>query len=254
MTFNVRQNMKTIKIISRYLLAYMFCGVSFADDLVLAKAGAPAEHLQPIGDAIAGDGNLKYRERLFAHLCPTSHELGFMMIKPSFTAESAVSIYSKVDEDFVKSDPLEKVPESKIKYFITYTKAKDSLWYSMRGNGSKNIEKVKVSRVDRQISKELAIAIQNTWATMLFRSRYPREVEGGFDGITYEFAATGGHGSGLMRAKTTSPYNASLKKFVALAMKLVDHSKSKGGVDAEEEKKLITELQKFRETISNTNK
>ena len=89
-------------------------------------------------------------------------KLGRFIARPSFGAESCVSVHAEISEEAKKKHGGSwAVPDSEKKYFITVTQASESLWYSWpNNNDGKKEKKVKITRIDREIEMDLAIAIQ----------------------------------------------------------------------------------------------
>lgn len=177
--------------------------------------GEQPDHLVPIEYPDA------YDQRIAKHLFLTDGDLGRFVYRPSFSPESCLSVHMEVSDEAVKKHGWFDVPDSEKKYFLTLTTAKANLWYTMAGNNAKRrTEAVKVRRVDREISRDLAVAIQRTWARMLQNTRYPRGSSIGRDGVTYEFSVYV-RGLGDLHGKTWSPRKGLPADIATLGMNLI---------------------------------
>jgi hypothetical protein len=211
-----------------------------ADKFFEVEDGDEPNHLTPLNPPDA------YDERLAKHLFLTDGQFGRFLARPSFGAESCVSVHAEIPEEAKKKYHDEfAVPDDEQKYFITVTRASESLWYSMpRNNEEKKAKEVKITRVDREISLELAIAIQRAWGRMLQHTRYPAKASLGFDGITYHFSVWV-RGLGDLYGRTWTPQGGLTAEIAALGNELTTFCTDKHAA----EKPLIEKLKAFEAKI-----
>jgi hypothetical protein len=211
-----------------------------ADKFFEVEDGDEPNHLTPLNPPDA------YDERLAKHLFLTDGQFGRFLARPSFGAESCVSVHAEIPEEAKKKYHDEfAVPDDEQKYFITVTRASESLWYSMpRNNEEKKAKEVKITRVDREISLELAIAIQRAWGRMLQHTRYPAKASLGFDGITYHFSVWV-RGLGDLYGRTWTPQGGLTAEIAALGNELTTFGTDKNAA----EKPLIEKLKAFEAKI-----
>ena len=111
-------------------------------------------------------------------------------------------------------------------------------------NDKKKTKKMKVTRVDREISLELAIAIQRVWGRMLQHTRYPAKASATLDGITYEFSVWV-RGFGNLYGETRSPEGGLPAEIASLGSELATFGSNKEA----KEKPLIEKLKAFEARI-----
>lgn len=213
---------------------------SHADEFFKAEHGPQPNHLTPIGPRDA------YDQRLAKHLFLTSGQFGRFIARPSFGAESCVSIHAESSKAARREHGGRwAVPDEEKKYFITVTRASESLYYSMAENNTKKkTKKVKVTRVDREISLELAIAIQRVWGRLLQHTRYPARASASLDGIAYEFSVWV-RGLGYLYGETRSPEGGLPAEITSLGSELATFGSNKEA----KEKPLIEKLKAFEAKI-----
>ena len=108
------------------------------------------------------------------------------------------------------------------KCFLTYSIADKSIWYSMPENNDEKIQKeVAVSVSTVEFPKPLAKRLEQLWARMLQRSRYPDVSNARSDGTTYEFGMCGMYGETWSPQERKSPL-----LFVELGQALVAYCKA----------------------------
>lgn len=205
-----------------------------------AEHGAQPNHLTPI------DPPDDYDRRIAEHLFLTSGRFGRFISRPSFGAETCVSVHAEIsDEALKKHGGWWAVPDDEKKYFITVTRASESLWYSMaENNDEKKTKKVKVTRVDREISLELAVAIQRAWGRMLQQTKYPAKASMGVDGITYQFSVWV-RGLGDLYGETWTPDGGLPAEIASLGNELNGYASTKEA----KEQPLIERLKAFEAKI-----
>jgi hypothetical protein len=213
-----------------------------AEGFLEAEDGLPPNHLEPVGPDFDS-----YRKKIAKKLLLTPADHGLMICRPSFTGESAISVYEKIsDEVLAKHDNIAVlVPNEEKSFFITYTKAKESLWFSMAEiNQEKKEKEVEVQRKDLEISSSLAMAIQRAWGRMLIRTKYPEKSYRGLDGTTYEFAVFV-RGLGYLQGETWEPGAALPSKIQGLGVKLRQVAAEGKPLTKKQEEELIKELSDF---------
>ncbi len=190
-----------------------------ADEFYDVESGYREEpnHLTPVDREF---GDPRFAKLLFQ----TDGSLGRFLVIPSFTAPSCVS----VREAF--SGGKEK------KYVITLTRA--SL------EAVNNDEKEKVDRTDREISMELAVAVQRVWGKMLHLTRHPAKIHRGLDGTTYQFSVYLNK-LGTLHGETWSPKHGLPAEMVSLGEALAEFASDPEA----EEKPLIERLRAFEKKI-----
>ena len=175
------------------------------------------DHLIPVSSHL-DSWHREYRRRIEDHLFKTPPDVAQYLVIPAFDPESCVSIRSEVPKKIRDAaDLFIQIPKEHRKYFITVTTASENLWYSMaEHNDEKKTRSVETIRIDREISRELAAAIQRAWGRMLHHTRVPSSaLVNGVDGCTYEFAARIG-GLREVCGQTWSPQGGLTAELVAL--------------------------------------
>jgi hypothetical protein len=170
-----------------------------------------------------------------------------MVCYPSFSGESCLSIHDDIPEEIVKKHgDRVLVPDNEKRFMITVTQASINFNSSLaENNKDKKAREVKVTRIDREISPQLAIATQRAWAQMLLRTKYPSKASMGFDGETYEFSVWI-KGIGTLNGKTWSPQTGSTLQIVELGQALCALAADK----KLEEAPLIKRLKEFEASMS----
>ena len=165
-----------------------------------------------------------------ALLLVTEGELAQFLILSSFEPDRAIAVDEIIPKTVRKKYPhWQLVPLHERQYIITATEAKGPLK-----------EGVELSRIERQIGHELAVAIQRTWARMLLLTRYPTGSWRGLDGATYRFS-TFVRGMGRLEGEIWSPDTGLPAEMVALGEALMEFTVH--GVGTEEA--LVARLQAF---------
>ncbi len=186
------------------LIFLSLCASAVATSFYEAELGAQATHLEPIDyppDA--------YDERVARALFVTDAKIGRIVIRPSFDPELCISIHSS-------DSSTSETPE----YFITLTAAEESLYYTMEENNDEHeTTLVHIVREDRQISLQLATAIQRVLGKLLHNTRYPSEATMGLDGVTYQFS-TWVRGLGTLFGQTWSPDDPLLQELLGICEEL----------------------------------
>lgn len=175
------------------------------------------------------------RTNAYAQLLATKGSIASLLAFPSFQADWAIAVDETIPDGIRSKYPHRNlVPQSERLYSITMTEASSSK------------EGAPLSRWDRQISLELAIAIQRAWARMLLLTRYPAGVSRGLDGTTYRFS-TFVRGMGDLEGETWSPDEGLPAEMVALGESLKDFTVKQIGTEEE----LIARLQAFEAKLPN---
>lgn len=192
------------------LIAFLPLAAS-ANGFFAVEGGHQPSHLTPVD--YPPD---EYDRRIAEYLFLTDGQFGRFIVRPSFGAESCVSVHAKISEVAKqKHGGGRAVSDTEKKYFITVTQASESLWYSMDRKKRKAANEVYVTRIDREISLELTMAIQRVWGQMLQHTRYPAKASQGLDGITYQFSVWV-RGLGDLHGQTWSPEEGLLAEFSSL--------------------------------------
>jgi hypothetical protein len=169
-------------------------------------------------------------KRLDTHLNVTDGSLARMVSMPSFTPESCLSVYSRGEGD-------------KQEFFITVTKAQESLSYSVDLNEDPKTKDVKVTRVDRKISRDLANEIHEIWTEVLLKNE-AGPTPAGCDGATTRFSAVV-KDRGLLTGEIWSPREGLPKEMIKTGWAIIEFA---GDKKAGEEP-LMKRLKEFEKTI-----
>jgi hypothetical protein len=166
------------------------------------------DHLKPVGlYQYQNDLLTRYRNQIRSRLKLDSYFFAQMLVMPSFGNEFVVRLHGKAkgEDDFTRAS----------QFFLTYSVADQSIWYSMpENNGNHRQGKVKISSSSDEIAKPLATRLLRLWEQMLLRTRYreqdvvsSREGEGivGTDGTTFEFAVWNARGETWSPEQRKSP-------------------------------------------------
>lgn len=141
--------MKIILRVSLTVLVWHFLNISSVAEL------SQNDHLAPI----RWNWDQMYRQLLTKKLGVTPFAYGRVFIKPSFEAESSISLFCNT------------APKGE-KCYVTYLVAAKNLWQATNGgNIPENAKSVKVRRVDIEIPKEAADAVKDAFSQMLLRTK-----------------------------------------------------------------------------------
>lgn len=223
----------------KYILSFLMALTlhSNADVFFATEWGEPPDHLTPL-DYPPDEYDRLIEKQLFL----THGQLGRFIIRPSFAAESCVSVYSDVSKEAEKKHGgWESVPDNEQTYFITVTKASESLWYAMQ---KKMTKKVKVTKVDREISLDLAAAIQRAWGRMLQHTKYPARASMGADGVTFQFSVWV-RGLGHLHGQIWSPKGELTAEMASIGSSVAEFASNKDAT----EKPLIERLKALEAKI-----
>lgn len=203
----------------RYLCIFIALLASplYASTFYTAERVEAPDHLTPLDyppDA--------YDTLIDQRLCHSGRFIAFIE-RPSFSPESCLAVYEDVSkEDEQKHGGHWTDPDQEKKYFIVVRRAKQSLWYSMAQNNHERQEKaVDISESSREISLELAAAIQRAWARMLMQTRYPKGSVLGLDGTTLQFSVWA-QGLGTLHGETRNPTSGLTAELTELGQALID--------------------------------
>jgi len=263
-------------LVSAIILAW-FPGHSLGDDLFSAGHAAHPNHLVPMCSFM--DGRDDYDELLARNLFVTTGELGRMLVRPSFRTEFCLSVDvlpkatlpAQHELSNSSADPFEadnsgcSLPEKNIlpatlpaetgkedSYRITVTTATKSTWRAHREAQKDGAPlEIKVERVDRMVSRDLAVAIQRVWAKTLLLTRYPRitqQVNGGSDGTTYQFSVFAA-GFGVLQGQTWSPERGLPLELTKVGLELIAFARQDASAAKLTEDQLIKRLREFEPTI-----
>jgi hypothetical protein len=146
--------------------------------------------------------------------------------------------------------------DSEDRYSVTVTAAVESIW-GARSKAEKTGKPVcvKIDRARREISRNLAVAIQRVWAKALLLTRYPAVPEkkglvfgSGLDGTTYQFS-TRLNGFGAIEGKTWSPTKGLPLELTRMGLDLVSFARQDASGKKMTEESLIDRLKKLESTI-----
>lgn len=203
------------KIALTILLCISQCEAN-AKDFYAAEHGPQPDHLVPLDCPPS-----KYDQRIASSLFVTEATYGRFVVLPAFDPEMCLAVHGKEGAGKASSDRADAV------FFLTVTEASESLYYSMAENkDARRTKKVKISRRDRQISREMAVAIQRVWGQMLQKTRYPSKASIGLDGVTFQFSVWV-RGLGDLQGETWSPRKGLTREMVAIGEELIDFAKGK---------------------------
>ena len=220
--------------------------VALSDDFFEAGSEQHTSHLVPIGSFM--DGFLAdYDELLAKHLFAGKGRCGRMLVCPSFSPEYCLSV-----DEYPRRERQPGIAKGVVRYMLVVTTAAESIWYERQraGGGEKPVH-VQVSRVEREISRDLAVAIQRVWAKALLLTKYsPATNTGGgvFDGIRYQFSVWAS-GRGMLAGQTHSPEQGMPRELVNLGLEIVAFAKREAASNATTEQQLVEKLRKFEATI-----
>jgi hypothetical protein len=206
----------------------MRASVPLAVAIVLAFARTPAEGKdvpQFLSEALTPAKRETYYKILDRKLLTTRADLGRMTFRPSFEGEFAVSVY----------------PRDAYTSRITLTEATKSVWSSLTPKqqgyipapGLKRQERdtsdqIPIKRIDVDIDRELALAIQKTWQAMLARNPIPdpdAERYISVDGYSAEFSVRMPDGKTIIR-ETSNPHGPPATDFVQVGLLLADYCRA----------------------------
>lgn len=221
-------------------------GRSFGEEFLELGNELHPNHLVPMRSSMQEKRRLlgDYDELLVKYLFVTDGGLGRMLVRPSFSPEFCLSV--DIMEPTGTSDSKEED-----RYTITVTVAVNRIWRARReAERTGEPMDVKIERFDREISRDLAVAIQRVWAKALLLTRYPAPTEETwtcFDGTTYQFSVS--RGGGLLEGQTWSPKRSLPLDLTNIGLELVAFARSDEESKKTTEAQLIEKLRKLESTI-----
>jgi len=187
-----------------------------------------------------------YYKILDRKLLMTPADLGRMTFRPSFEGEFAVSVYPAAGRS----------PGSGFR--VTLTEASKSIWSSLtpkqqgyipapdvKHNERDTSSQIPVKRIDVNIDRELALAIQRTWQAMLARNPVPdpdAERYISVDGYSAELSVRMPDGKTIIR-ETSNPHGHPTRDFVQVGLLLADYCNAPVRDRPKRRKELLRELQ-----------
>lgn len=218
--------------------------LSGAEFYEVMKGGKQPNHLVPV---LPLDD---YDHRISKLLFLADGRCGRMVVRPSFEPEYCLSVHAEITEDSVKThEEWEMVPDEEKVYVMTVTSASESIWDSLsQSREETNDTDIEISRVDRRISRDLAVAIQRVWAKGLQLTRYPSAPQNGLDGTMYQFSVWV-RGLGELRGETWSPQRGLTHDLVGVGLDLIAYVRQDSGDQQFTEEELIKKLQKLESKI-----
>ena len=170
------------------------------------KSGQEPNHLVPTRTP------MDYESKVAQSLFQTAGDFGRMVVLPSFESEFCLSVHADISEASIKQHGgWWLVPDGEKTYIMTVTSASESIWGS---NEKTNATAIQITRIDKKISLDLAVAIQRVWAKALHLTRYPSAASNGLDGTTYLFSVWV-RGLGVLQGETWSPEHGLPRDLVA---------------------------------------
>ncbi len=212
-----------------------------AQEFYRCQMGEFPDHLTPLRYPAS-----QYDQLVRDMLVVTEGKYGRFLVKPSFQAEYSVSVDAAVAPADIGKDHRFVKDKDRL-YHLTLTRANKSIWSAMpRNDDPGELESLEVIRVDREISFELAVAIQRSWGRMVQQTRYPRQVLVGSDGCNYEFSVWV-WAMGFIYGKTWSPEGGLRLEIVEIGEDLVQLAEN-----AEiQEASLLKKLRDFEAQLPN---
>jgi hypothetical protein len=165
-------------------IRYLILTLALALAVIGRAADEPAvshepDHLVPV-DPYPGEWHVRYSDQLQSRFKLAFFFFAQMVVRPSFSGEYVVRLHGAKDDNQC---------DTTNKFFLTYSAADKSIWYSMpENNDKKKQQKVSIATTTVEVPRPLAMRIQQLWQRMLLRTRYTEESGGGVDGVTYEFS------------------------------------------------------------------
>ena len=205
--------------------------VSFVAAVVLAHTSTTAQAKpvpQFLSEPLVPAKRETYYKILDRKLLKSPAELGRMTFRPSFEGEVAVSVYARSSH----------TPDAGFR--VTLTEVSKSIWYSLTpkqqginappdyGNKHDTSSQVPVKRIDVNIDRELALAIQKTWQAMLARNPLPdsdAERYISVDGYSAEFSVRMPDGQTIIR-EASNPHGPPATDFVQIGLLLADYCRA----------------------------
>ena len=229
-----------LQFLTLFSLALSGVAAERATNPIESDYGKQPNHLEPISPELEPSLGA-YNQLLQKRLLPKMGDFGTFVFLPSFSGEMAVAIYGT---DYTKS-----IPEEPRSFRIAVMRANKSLWNSMQDSKKRN-QPVRVTRTEIAIDRELAVAIQRAWASMLLRTRYPSKAYRGLDGFTARFSVFVS-GLGQLYGETWSPRHGLPKEFVELGFAVVQYASANPEHRAKIRDKLVYRLQRFEHRVRN---
>jgi hypothetical protein len=150
-------------------------GLALAALLVPWLPSRAQSHLEPLpGILNRQQWELGYAQRLRDVLLKDAsmYHVARMVCQPSFRPEWVVSVVRKEDKD----------PDAPPSYEVELVQSDRPLFPPEKSKGAK------AKRWRAVLDREAAESLNKTWRAMLRTTRYPDEMGGGKDGVTYEFS------------------------------------------------------------------
>ena len=187
-------------------------------------------------------------EQIAKYLFVTDGDFGRMVGKVSFEPEFCLSVHADIPKSSIEKHREQSlVPDEEKTYVMTLTLALESIWDSRASNNGQTNE-IKVSRIDRSISLDLAVAIQRVWGKALQLTRYASGSHGGYDGATYQFSVWV-RGLGIMQGETWTPQRGLPRELVNMGNDLIAFVRQDAKGKQMTEQELIKKLKKLESKI-----
>jgi hypothetical protein len=209
--------------------------------LACASPAARAKEVpQFLSEPLTATKRETYYKILDRKLLKTRADLGRITFRPSFEGEFAVSVYLRDTH----------IPR------ITLTEATKSVWSSLTPKqqgyipapGLKQVRdtsnQIPIKRIDIDIDRELALAIQKTWQAMLAHNPVAdpdAERHISVDGYSAEFSVRMPDGKMIIR-ETSNPHGPPATDFVQVGLLLANYCRAPQNERAKRRKELLKGL------------
>jgi hypothetical protein len=217
--------------------------VSAADFYEVTHSKGEPKYLVPVRMS-------EHEQWIAKYLFVTDGDLGRMVEMPSFEPESCISVHANIPKSLIEKygpDRLFLVPDEEKTYVMTLTTVLTSFSNSRASNDGLTNE-VRVSRIDRPISLDLAVAIQRVWGKALRLTCYAPNYPGGYDGVTYQFSVWV-KGAGVLEGETWTPQSGLPRELVDVGRKLIAFVRQDAKGKEMTEQELIKKLKKLESKI-----
>jgi len=224
------------------IISLVLISRSPGEGFLAIREGDPPNHLIPVASPSSD-----YETSVFKNLYVESGHLGRYTVFPSFGAEYSISAYSVIpDQVRAKYKAVRDIPDSERKYFLTYTAFERNHYANLREGNGANV----VTRIDREIDLDFAVAIQRVWGTMLMMTKYPDSYHLGADGATYRFSVFVIGSEHDLNGEVWSPDHGLPRDMVEMGESLVNYLNKKKGNTGD----LVTRLRALETKITKANK
>lgn len=194
--------MNFLKIMTMMCLSLLWVSVSYAQVFYEASPGEAPDHLTPVSLGYQG-----YKGELRELLCYSNRKvISYVLITPSFSAESCIALYFEVDNEILKKfGGISGVPNTKKKYFLSYSEPHSRIWIDWLDRKGEGVgANIRIENQGIHVPIEFAATLQRIMAKLLLEVRYPKYVSYSKDGTKYELSAFV-KGLGYISGEASSP-------------------------------------------------